>query len=493
MIPRNFWWALAGLLTTARLFAQGPLDTARADLDKAVKDLTGTQREYSDLRRGLYREINRLDDEALSLAKELKTLIREEEERSARVKSLEREVESRKTDFDYALGVLNQYSKAFITRLHPAENQRYLEEIERIDQRAASSIENPQAELAERHKVIKLGLERLGLVAGGHRFEGKALRNGNESLEGTLLTAGPAVFFASKDKSFEGAATFAATGTALPTVVEIPGSEGGITKAVFEGGGSLPLDGTMGKAMLTAEAQDTLMETVEKGGMVGHSILLLGAISGIIVIFKLIEIHRFPVPDRGMINRILDHLVNGDPAAAKNEAAAIQGLPGDVVRAGVENFYGKRKVLEESIFEKLIDVKPKLERFLPFLALTASTGPLLGLLGTVLGIIKTFQAMVIYGTGNAKNFSAGISEALITTAEGLVVAIPVLILHGLMKGLAKGKAGEVESIAIALVNGTSELDKSEKPYVPRRTSEKSGASDDEDDDFDLNAVSVNPA
>jgi biopolymer transport protein ExbB len=487
MTTRTLWLILAGLLTTSRLIADGPLDNARVDLDKAVKELTETQREYSDLRRGIYREINRLDDDALTLAKELRSLIREEEERTARAKSLEREVESRKTDFNYAVGVLNQYSKAFVTRLHPAENQRYLVEVERIDQRAASNIENPQAELTERRQVIELGLERLGHVAGGHRFEGKALRNGNESMEGTLLTAGPAVFFASKDKSFEGVATFAATGTELPTVVAVPGEGGTIAKAVFEGSGALPFDGTMGKAMLTAEAQDTLMETIEKGGMVGHCILLLGAISGIIVLFKLIEIYRFPVPNRGTINRILDHLVTGDAAAAKKEADLIRGLPGDVVRAGVEHFYNKRKVLEESIYEKLIDVKPRLERFLPFLALTAATGPLLGLLGTVLGIIKTFQAMVIYGTGNAKNFSAGISEALITTAEGLIVAIPVLILHGLMKGLAKGKAGEVESIAIALVNGTSELDKSHKPYAGK------GGAEDEDEDFELNAAKATPA
>lgn len=487
MISRIFSLTLAGLLTATRLLGDGPVDTARADLDKAVKELTETQREYSDLRRGLYRDINRLDDEALTLARELRALVREEEERTARTKGLEREVETRKADFNYATGVLNQYSKAFVTRLHPAENQRYLAEVERIDQRAGANIESPQAELAERRKVLETGLERLGLVAGGHRFEGKALRNGNEAMEGTLLTAGPSVFFASKDRSFEGVATFAATGTELPTVVAVPTDGATIAKAVFEGGGSLPLDGTMGKAMLTAEAQDTLMETIEKGGVVGHCILLLGAISLFITLFKLMEIHRFPVPDRGTINRILDHLVTGNTKAAKTEAGSIRGLPGEVVRAGVENFYGKRKVLEESIYEKLINVKPKLERFLPFLALTASTGPLLGLLGTVLGIIKTFQAMVIYGTGNAKNFSAGISEALITTAEGLVVAIPVLILHGLMKGLAKGKAGEVESIAIALVNGTSELDKSHKPFQEKNNS------DDEDEDFDLTSVTANPA
>ena len=119
----------------------------------------------------------------------------------------------------------------------------------------------------------------------------------------------------------------------------------------------------------------------------------------------------------------------------------------------------KRRVLEEALFEKLVTIKPRLDRFLPFLGLTAAAAPLMGLLGTVLGIIKTFQAMAIYGTGNAKNFSAGISEALITTAEGLVVAIPVLVLHGIMKSLAKGKFNEVEGIAIALMNGTTELER----------------------------------
>jgi biopolymer transport protein ExbB len=87
--------------------------------------------------------------------------------------------------------------------------------------------------------------------------------------------------------------------------------------------------------------------------------------------------------------------------------------------------------------------------------------------------------MAIYGTGNAKNFSAGISEALITTAEGLVVAIPVLVLHGIMKSLAKAKFGEVEGIAIALMNGTTE--------VERKAGRTTG---EDDDDF---ALSPTPA
>jgi biopolymer transport protein ExbB len=451
--------ALAVILTSAAVRAQSPADTARADLGKAVAELNATQREYADLRRGLYRDINKLDDEALALGRELKDLQREEERRTATLKTLEREIEARKTDFNYSAGILNQYSKAFVTRLHPAENQLHKEAVDALDQRAASLADDPKAELIGRAKVLELGLNRIGEVAGGLTFEGKALRNGSESIEGKLLVAGPSVFFSSKDGGFEGVATFAETGTSLPTVVAIDGSKGMIAATVNEGHGTLPMDGTMGKAIEVAAAQESLWETIEKGGVVGYAILLLGGISLLLALFKVWEISRIHVPSRSTINRILDDLLAGEREAAVRKAAEIPGDAGKLVRAGVAMFYEKRRVLEEALFEKLVTIKPKLDRFLPFLALTAAAAPLMGLLGTVLGIIKTFKAMALYGTGNAKAFSAGISEALITTAEGLIVAIPILVIHGMLKSYAKGRFSDFEGIGIALVNGTTERER----------------------------------
>lgn len=476
--------ALAAILTSSVLQAQSPVDAARSDLAKAVNELNDTQREYSDLRRNLYREINKLDDEVLALGKELKALQREEERRTATLKTLEREIEARKTDFNYSAGILNQYSKAFVTRLHPAENQLHKEAIDTLDQRAASLADDPKAELTERAKVLELGLERLGAVAGGQTFEGKALRNGSESIEGTLLVAGPSVFFASKDGGFEGVATFAETGTSLPTVVAIEGPKGMIADTVNQGHGDLPFDGTMGKAIEVAAAQENLWETIEKGGVVGHAILILGGISFLIAIFKVWEVSRIRVPSRSTINHILDDLLSGNREAAARKAAAIDGPAGELVRTGVAMFDEKRRVLEEALFEKLVAVKPRLDRFLPFLALTAAAAPLMGLLGTVLGIIKTFKAMALYGTGNAKAFSAGISEALITTAEGLIVAIPVLVIHGMLKSYVKGRFSEFEGIGIALVNGTTERE--------RKSDAATAAEDAANGDEEI-GISANPA
>ena len=100
-----------------------------------------------------------------------------------------------------------------------------------------------------------------------------------------------------------------------------------------------------------------------------------------------------------------------------------------MVQVGVKHFHSKRRVLEELLFEKIVSMRPKLERFLPFIAVTAAAAPLMGLLGTVMGMIKTFKLITVFGTGDAKNLAVGISEALVTTELGLVVAIPTLILH----------------------------------------------------------------
>ena len=448
------------MLGIASLSAQTSVEKAQSDIRTARKELDGTHKEYTAMRSALYREINRLDDEALALSKELRALEKDKELRETRQRTLERNLEISKTEFDYSSGILNQYGKALVARLHPAENQRYLPDIEVAEQKAASAGNDHVLELTERLKIPKLALSRFSDVSAGSRFEGKALRNGSEALEGSFLAMGPAVFFKSKDGDFEGVASFTATGTGLPTVVGLEGVEKGlIATTVASGHGSIPLDGSMGKALEVQAAQESLGETIEKGGIVGHCILGLGAIALVLTIFKAVEITRFPVPTRQQINGILDDLLVENRHAAEEKAAKLPGMAGGLVRTGVSRFHEKRRVLEEARFEKLVTLKPRLDRFLPFLGLTAAAAPLMGLLGTVLGIIKTFQAMAIYGTGNAKNFSAGISEALITTAEGLVVAIPVLVLHGIMKSLAKGKFNEVEGIAIALMNGTTELER----------------------------------
>ncbi len=102
---------------------------------------------------------------------------------------------------------------------------------------------------------------------------------------------------------------------------------------------------------------------------------------------------------------------------------------GQILAAGLANAQRGREAMKESIQEAAEQVLHELERYLNALGTIASVSPLLGLLGTVIGMIKVFTAIMIEGTGDAQVLAGGISEALITTAAGLSVAIPALILH----------------------------------------------------------------
>ena len=115
-------------------------------------------------------------------------------------------------------------------------------------------------------------------------------------------------------------------------------------------------------------------------------------------------------------------------------------------------------VVEEVLYEQLIGVQNKLQSWLPFIAITAATAPLLGLLGTVSGMIRTFNVITISGTGDAKPLAGGISEALVTTLFGLIVAIPALIIHALLSRRCQGIFQNTEKLGLTFVNGLRNKD-----------------------------------
>ena len=104
------------------------------------------------------------------------------------------------------------------------------------------------------------------------------------------------------------------------------------------------------------------------------------------------------------------------------------------------------------LFEKILRQVPSLERYLTPLAVCAGAAPLLGLLGTVTGMIHTFKTITIQGTGNAANLSAGISEALITTEVGLIIAIPALLLHAYLSRRVKKLVAFTQQSCLLFVN-----------------------------------------
>jgi biopolymer transport protein ExbB len=125
---------------------------------------------------------------------------------------------------------------------------------------------------------------------------------------------------------------------------------------------------------------------------------------------------------------------------------------GVILAAGLSNSRNGRETMKDSIQEAANQVIHSLERYIGALGTIAAVAPLLGLLGTVLGMIKVFVAIELQGTGNAGALAGGISEALITTAAGLLVAIPAMIAHRFYIRRIDSLAVTMEQEAIKLVD-----------------------------------------
>lgn len=143
--------------------------------------------------------------------------------------------------------------------------------------------------------------------------------------------------------------------------------------------------------------------------------------------------------------------IKGEELDAESLRTLRESSPlGRILAAGLSNAHHGREVMKESIEEAAGHVVHELERYLNTLGTIASIAPLLGLLGTVVGMIRVFAQIMVQGTGNASALAGGISEALITTAAGLSVAIPALVMH-------RYYTGRIDAIVVRLEQQTIKL------------------------------------
>ncbi len=181
----------------------------------------------------------------------------------------------------------------------------------------------------------------------------------------------------------------------------------------------------------------TLMERVQQGKQVGIAILIIGAIGLLLSVERFITLFFL----RSKINW---QLKNVDSPADKNPL-------GRILLTYKDNLKEDLEALELKIHEAVINEIPKLMRNLGFIKIISMVAPLMGLLGTVTGMIMTFQAITLFGTGDPKTMAGGISSALITTVLGLVVAIPTLLLHSLLNSQARGLVTVLEQQSAGLI------------------------------------------
>lgn len=176
-----------------------------------------------------------------------------------------------------------------------------------------------------------------------------------------------------------------------------------------------------------------MLELVQAGGWLMYPILLCSAIAMGIIAERLWTLQKRKVIPEKLMNGIWT-LLSNDQLTEKHILEIETGSPlGKVLAAGLINRHLSREMVRESIEESGRFVAHELERFINALGTISTIAPLLGLLGTVIGMIKVFTTITAVGVGDPATLAGGISEALITTAAGLSVAIPTVIFHRYLK------------------------------------------------------------
>jgi len=198
--------------------------------------------------------------------------------------------------------------------------------------------------------------------------------------------------------------------------------------------------------------EDQVRAYLEKGGFTMIPLLALPAWALLIFLYKFIQLSLFNRTRRLLSRKVIRLLEEDDLAGARKVASRRWGAVARVVRTVLDHAERSRESAENAVKEVLLKDVPGLNRHLTTLAVIAAAAPLLGLLGTVTGMITLFEVITNYGTGDPKIMASGISEALITTQTGLVVAIPILLLHNSLRNRKNRLQEEMERNAVTIMN-----------------------------------------
>ncbi|GAA5128573.1 MotA/TolQ/ExbB proton channel family protein [Alloalcanivorax gelatiniphagus] len=195
-----------------------------------------------------------------------------------------------------------------------------------------------------------------------------------------------------------------------------------------------------------------MQDLVQSGGWMMLPILIGSVVALAIVVERFWTLRPGKLAPADTLAQVRVWLQKGQLNAQRLAALREQSPLGRILATGLANARHGREIMKESIQEEAAGVVHDLEKYLSTLGSIAAIAPLLGLLGTVIGMIDVFAAIMIHGTGDAAQLAGGISQALLTTAAGLVVAIPAIYFHRFFLRRVEEITVSMERAAVHLVD-----------------------------------------
>lgn len=435
------WGAL--FLTAGSGFCEDALaritEEGRAEAREALSDLQDFRAEMQKEQLPLEKSIRELRTELNSARQELRNLREAADSNDLALTELQEQVEQ--------LSVRNGTVEALLETIIEEQKSAAANQLDDTFQPLLEEWESAEPgirKIQESRPLISRLIDDLQKSIGGAIGPLTLYSEEGKQVEGTGLALGPLLFFT--DGELTGVVDH--SDPSYPKLSPSSPREAILIEGTIEGGeGLLPIDATGGAALAIRQNSPDLLGEILKAGIWIYPILAAAAIALIVSLVKwisLLQTRRAIFQAQKLYPKIWN---TGD---SKKHGSFVANQP-TLLRPFWETLWNTRTVEPESredlLYARLIEIRLRLTRGLAALSVIAATAPLLGLLGTVTGMITTFQRITLFGTGDPQNLSGGISEALLTTKFGLIVAIPTFLLYAYLSRRTQGTVANLENMS----------------------------------------------
>ena len=424
------------------------LKQSQKDLEAANKALAKFYQEDSKKHLKLSKAIKALEVEIKNKSAKAAKINQIQDAKLIDFAKLKREQSAWQDQYSYMQNTLASYLSKFELSLNNHEKFLYQEQLNKLKDINLAQDKDEQALITLQIQLSEAAIDRIFSQLNLYNFDGKAIDDQGNIYGGTYIKMGPLSYFQSQEKQYflsikDNKKALVTSGDFAESFQCLNSNNHKPCNIIF--------DPTFVNAFSIMAEQETIKEHLQKGGVWIYPILFFGTLAFLVAILKFLQIYSFRLGSSKHLNNIVTtYQEKGEVEALKliKSKTCLNNIFTNILN----NIHQNTEVLEELVYEEHLKVKAKLSKFLYIIATTASIAPLLGLLGTVTGIIKTFKLIMVFGSADPRMLSSGISEALISTEIGLIVAIPSLILFVLLRRKVQRILENIEKVSVMFIN-----------------------------------------
>ncbi len=414
------------------------LQSVKADSAKELQEEKQRLQEFIDNKNEQALLLKKVQDELKVAEQKSEELIKEVDKNELILEEKETELSTKAADLGEMFGSVRQTSADFLTTYQDSLTASQDPSKEAIFAKLAES--KKLANIEELTQFWHTMLDEIIKSGSIDKYNASIILNNGEKVNEDVTRVG--LYAAVSDGKY---LNYSSDMKSLVELAVQPNSSMTSLAKDFEGSNGIAnivIDPTRGTLLEMIENNPTLLDRVKQGGIVGYIIIALGVLGVLFAIYKMVILNMYSMKINTQMKNLNEKNVNTNNSLGK------------IADVFYKNINDSMNDLEIKIGEAIMKETNNITKGQSFVKLLAAVTPLLGLLGTVTGMIQTFQAITLFGTGDPKLMAGGISTALITTVLGLVTAIPLLFAYTYISSKAAKLVSILEEQSVGLLAKT---------------------------------------